>query len=316
MRDRRPLMALLLTSLPNLTVLYAHVSRYDPFMGAVLERGVSCPNNGRPSAPSLRNLKELYLFPEVPVISEKDQKYDIWSFHIPPLRFDYLRPVFSLPNLRVLSLYDLNLEKADIELPRTNVSQIEDLYLICHYNALCTSSNIGPLVAQPKALKSFSFFIRDNSARIGENDPVISNSEVWDMLQPHEDSLRTIDFYREGLQTSVHRVNNGHFSLLRNFSNLLHLRVQVEVLLGGCCGSPRASFRLKDTLPSSLRSLTLYGEEGYLVHRDLGLQLGELFTSGDDFASLKEIVLVYRGIYSHRRRRRAVFGIPLVQPGL
>ncbi|KAL2828216.1 hypothetical protein BDW59DRAFT_159807 [Aspergillus cavernicola] len=35
-RDRRPLMALLLTSLPNLTTLLAHVPRSDPVLAAVI----------------------------------------------------------------------------------------------------------------------------------------------------------------------------------------------------------------------------------------------------------------------------------------
>jgi hypothetical protein len=35
-RDRRPLMALLLTCLPNLSTVYAHVPRFDPVLGAVL----------------------------------------------------------------------------------------------------------------------------------------------------------------------------------------------------------------------------------------------------------------------------------------
>lgn len=62
------------------------------------------------------------------------------------------------------------------------------------------------------------------------------------------------------------------------------------MLLGGCCESPRAPFRLKDTLPSTLESLTVYGEEGFNVIDDLCVQLQEVLDCGI-FPSLAAISL-------------------------
>ncbi|OJJ78662.1 uncharacterized protein ASPGLDRAFT_1510602 [Aspergillus glaucus CBS 516.65] len=86
-----------------------------------------------------------------------------------------------------------------------------------------------------------------------------------------------------------HRHEDGHFDLLRAFSNLKHDYIQAEVLLGGCCEPPRAPFRSKDTLPSTLESLMLHEKEGFYVITDLPVQLQEM-TSGD-FPFLNSIVL-------------------------
>lgn len=66
-RDRRPLMALLLTCLPNLEIVYAHVPCSDPVLEAVLKESVNRQNAGSLS-PALRELRELHLIREVPVI--------------------------------------------------------------------------------------------------------------------------------------------------------------------------------------------------------------------------------------------------------
>ena len=58
--DRRPLMALLLMSLPNPETLYAHVPRSDPVLGAVLKRMLDLKDSGS-SSHCLSRLRELYL---------------------------------------------------------------------------------------------------------------------------------------------------------------------------------------------------------------------------------------------------------------
>lgn len=77
---------------------------------------------------------------------------------------------------------------------------------------------------------------------------------------------------------------------MRGFEALRNLCIQPEALLGGCCGGPKASFRLKNTLPSSLKSLTFYGDEGLVLIQGLGEQLCEILFSGD-FPHLKSVVL-------------------------
>ncbi|KAL2828217.1 hypothetical protein BDW59DRAFT_51677 [Aspergillus cavernicola] len=104
---------------------------------------------------------------------------------------------------------------------------------------------------------------------------------------PTPANLETIDICRS---KNTHRDENGHFGLLRAFHSLKHLRIQTEVLLGGCCRSPRASFQLKDTLPAGLETLALFGEEGFNVISDLPVQIRELL-SEDDFPALSSIIL-------------------------
>lgn len=58
-----------------------------------------------------------------------------------------------------------------------------------------------------------------------------------------------------------HSSSNSYFGSLHSFKPLESLCIQPEVLLGGCCESLVAPFRLKDTKPSALESLTFYGDE-------------------------------------------------------
>lgn len=71
-RDRRPLMALLWVCLPNLSIISAHVPPCDFALRAVLEQALDCQKRAEPAAP-LRQLKDLYFFPEVAINPRKDE---------------------------------------------------------------------------------------------------------------------------------------------------------------------------------------------------------------------------------------------------
>ncbi|KAL2871339.1 uncharacterized protein BJX67DRAFT_377118 [Aspergillus lucknowensis] len=296
-RDRRPLMALLLTSLPNLRTVFAHVPRNDPVLGAVLEKLVSNKTNETRLSPFLRELRELHLCQETPVHppwvesdaesdAEEDSDDDKYSENRDSLRLDYLWPLLRHEPLRTVSLVDLDTKQAANWLTGSSVSHVEHLYLATIWKSLSTYPDIQALLAQPQALKSIALSLHDNPFDRRRN-AIISNTELWDCLQKHQHTLESIDICRS---KNTHRDQNGRFGLLRNFSNLKDLRIQPEVLLGGCCGEPRASFRLKDTLPQTLTTLTLYGEEGFSVISDLPAQLREL-VKGPGFPLLSSIVL-------------------------
>ena len=53
-------------------------------------------------------------------------------------------------------------------------------------------------------------------------------------------TLEEINIFRTGPAHS----EMGHLGLLRGLAYLKHLRIQVEVMLGGCLGAPRAQFAL------------------------------------------------------------------------
>lgn len=290
-------MALLLTSLPNLEVLYAHVPRYDPVLGAVLKRVLDSRDNGN-SLHCLSRLRELYLLQELPIVltpargeyDDTDEDYDEEAVReeisdAEALRLDYLWPVFYLPGLRTLFLFELDARNTQGMGGNDGVSQLENLSVFGHSGSKCTVSDIKALVDQLEALKDFSFYVEDDPTW---DNKVITNTELWNCLQRHVQSLERIDIYRYA-SVMVHSAENGHFGPLRGFTRLRHLCIQVEVILGGCCDAPVAPFRLRDTLPSSLESLTLYGEEGFGVISDLPMQLMEIVNG--EFPALSLIVL-------------------------
>lgn len=135
-RDRRPLMGILLASVPNLSTLYAHVPRSDAILEVILKKAL----HGGTSSP-LYELKELYLFAEVPVLvennhgSENEAQESFSEKDIGGLRhyfkLDYLWPIFYLPNIRTLLLYDLDPTKAAEYLDQPDgVCHVEELYIV------------------------------------------------------------------------------------------------------------------------------------------------------------------------------------------
>jgi hypothetical protein len=71
--------------------------------------------------------------------------------------------------------------------------------------------------------------------------------------------------------------------------------VQSEVLLGVCCkGERRAPFDLKGSLPSALKSLTLYGYKGLVFNKTLGRQLQDVINSMELLPRLDYIALEMR----------------------
>jgi hypothetical protein len=119
---------------------------------------------------------------------------------------------------------------------------------------------------------------------------VIRNHQIASLVQSVK-SLEHLDIYRDCTGTSphVHHKNISHFGSLREFEHLKKICIQPEALLGGCFGEPKAPFRLKDTLPASLESLTFYGSNGLILDLGLAEQFREILLSGD-FTHLKSIV--------------------------
>ena len=269
-RDRRPLIVMLLASVPNLSTLYAHVPPSDPILGTFIKRTLEFQTSGKPLR-SLSNLKELYLFPEVPALESSPNNGARY------LKFDYLWPAFYLLSLRTLSLFDLNPHKATGYLGNcAAVSHVEDLYLMGYWGSVFTPPDTQVLLTQTKGLKSLLLCLHEDYYF-----SKVSNSDIWDYLQEHKGSLQTIDIYRDA---AVHSDEIGYFGSFHEFPALISLGVQVEMLLAE--GSP---FRLQEALPSTIQALTLYGKYQYDVVPDLPEQIQELLEG--NFPSLKSITL-------------------------
>lgn len=96
-----------------------------------------------------------------------------------------------------------------------------------------------------------------------------------------------------GTSPHVHHKNISHFGSLREFERLKKVCIQPEALLGGCFGEPKAPFRLKNTLPASLESLTFYGSNGLILDLGLAEQFREILLSGD-FIHLKYTIVCFQ----------------------
>ena len=323
--DRRPLMALLLVSLPNLQTVSAYIPRRGPVLGAVLEKAVCCQDDGNYS-PGLRCLKELHLFYEIPVKwsinwtdaepNVEDSDYDVdvsegdsggggenddhddddddGKKHA--LRIDYLWPVFYLSNIRILFLSDLDCTGTVTRILCNRVGgicQLEELSITS--DTLLSEgwvySDILTLISRPRALKSLTFYL-DQDLDLDFINLEDINTDFWNCLQEQRTSLEHLDIYMNWFYFQIRQTDIVHFGPLSEFTRLKHISIQVEILLGkGKRGNvSTAPFRLRDTLPTSLRSLTFYGREGYSFLDDLPVHLMELILSRD-FPSLKTIVL-------------------------
>lgn len=87
---------------------------------------------------------------------------------------------------------------------------------------------------------------------------------------------------------------------MRDFQRLERVCIQPEVLLGGCCGDSPAPFQLIDTLPPSLKSLTLYGDEGLARNKTLSQQIQSILAT-TQFPRLGHLMLesTFDGIHCY-----------------
>lgn len=193
--------------------------------------------------------------------------------------------MFYLTGLQSLSLYLVDTGEVASRLGKcADISHLENLYLFADFASQCRFPDIEALITRPKALKNLVFYFHDDLRASAES--IISNAEISDCLQNHTATLESIDICRNRFGDR-HRYDSGHFDLLRSYTSLKHLRVNPGMPLGGCSASPQAPFRLKDTLPSTLQTLTL-NEESCAVITDLPGQLQELMNG--EFPFLKSIV--------------------------
>ncbi|KAH6855935.1 hypothetical protein B0I37DRAFT_65712 [Chaetomium sp. MPI-CAGE-AT-0009] len=276
--DPRPLMALLLANLPNLTSLYAHLPETDIFLAEVLRKAVEGQQDQQPpnSNPLLSRLREVHLG------SAWNHRADKHARDAYTLRLSHIWRIFQLPSLQKLSVFDFEpLGASDYFGNSPKTSTITDLTLVHHIDALLAIPDTLALLALPKALTKLSISLNDGTSFRDRNQ--LSNVDLWNGIRQHGDSLEHLDVYRDssGHTPPHHTPNNSYFGLMRGFTRLQHLCIQPEVLLGGCCGDDLAPFHLKDTLPPNLKSLTLYGGEGLAFNKTLGQQLQDVVASRD-----------------------------------
>ncbi|KAF2814414.1 uncharacterized protein BDZ99DRAFT_237030 [Mytilinidion resinicola] len=285
--DPRPLMALMLTRLAELTTLYVHLPETEIFLAAVLKKTLEGQQDESHNGHlPLQRLEEVHL------TSAWNYRKDWRARDNYELRLDHLWPVLQLPSLRKVSLFDFEPLGASARFGNsTRTSGIKDLTIVHHNDSQLTAADALALLAFPKALTRLSIYLND--CNVPQEKPrQLSNADLWTNLRPHRNSLERLDFYRDCTACSppLHSPANSYFESLRAFTRLKSLCVQAEALLGGYCEDDLAPFRLKDTLPPNLESLTIYGDEGLSTNKTLGEQLQEVVRSAD-FPRLNRVVL-------------------------
>ena len=297
-RDRRPLMAILFASVPNLSSLHAHTAPPCPVLEAVFKRALGKEvSDGFPCP--LQELKELYLFAEIPPVlfGDDDSEYlgSEASVYGEPddisgsLKLESLWSVFYLPKLRTLSLFDIKPEDtAEFPGEEDAVSHVENLCLVGKNWDVLTAPGLEACLARTEGLKSLSLGIPLCRYEHPLHDSMITDAEAWDCLQKHRsklESLDILDIYRESL-------GDTHFGLIRDVTRPKHLCIGIRTLLGGYQDSQPsqpAPFRLRDTLPTTIQTLTLYLLDDENPVLDISGQVSELLCG--EFPSLTSITL-------------------------
>ncbi|KAF2174710.1 hypothetical protein K469DRAFT_771533 [Zopfia rhizophila CBS 207.26] len=284
--DPRPLMALLLANLRNLTTLYAHLPETDIFLAEVLRKAIEGRRDkSQNEYPPLNSLREAHL------TSAWNYRKDWRARDEYKLELHHLWPVFQLPNIQRLSVFDFESLGASNRFGNSfKTSTITDLTLVHYDDSLLAGPDTLALLTLPKTLTILSIYLND--CDLLRNCNQLSNADLWKGIGQHEDSIEHLDIYRDrtGCAPPVHSANNSHFGSMQGFKRLERLYIQPEVLLGGYCGDDLAPFRLRDTLPPNLKSLTVYGDEGMAQNKALGRQLQDVVTS-TNFPRLSRVIL-------------------------
>lgn len=280
--DPRPLMALLLASLRNLNILNAELPEKDMFLAELLR--IAIDRQGQTAQP-LRNLSEAHLMSTYNYCGAVHAHYTYY------LRLDHLWPMFRLPSITKLSLFDLEPEGASGYLgSTTKISGMTDLTLVHDEECLLSMADTMTLLRLPKALRKLSIYLGDRKSK--DDSYQFSNADLWRAIVEHKGSIRHLDIYRDYDRwiPPLHNPDKSHFGSLRDFQCLEHLCIQPEVLLRACCSEEVARVGLEEVLPPTLQSLTLYGHKELAKNKTVEMQLRDIVT-GEGFPFLDRIIL-------------------------
>ncbi|KAG8533926.1 uncharacterized protein KY384_001667 [Bacidia gigantensis] len=174
--------------------------------------------------------------------------------------------LFFLPTVRKVSIFDIHLSCFSdlIEVNTARTSSITDLTLVPggDYPLIEDSrTTLRECLKQPQALVSLTVFLPRYTSMVDQTLPsnIIPNDELWRILSFHKHCLEYLDIYDQDADCDRSSfLWKPHLSKLDGFERLHTLRILQQSLVGGFNGIREASFRLQETLPVSIRSLTIY----------------------------------------------------------
>ncbi|KAI4161039.1 MAG: hypothetical protein LQ342_005202 [Letrouitia transgressa] len=281
--DRRPLVALLMTCLPQLTKLNVVVQDIDKCFTQVLNLALRNEGSDQSKRRAFQNLREASF--------RTPGQYE--PTYLNRLFAEDLWPIYRLPNIRKLSISDLVSDEGVADHPNdvARTSPITHLKLAHRGRPCFTLATAQTLLTLPRTLVYLSLYFNEKDLIPSTTNPV-SNAELWKMLVFYQNSIEFLDIYRDtrGFNPPVHKSTNSHMGLLHGFKHLKTLYIQPEVLLGGFSSGEKASFCLGDTFPQALESLIFYGDEYLANNRELERQLAEVVYDSQ-FSHLESIIL-------------------------
>lgn len=153
--DRRPVMAVLLTALPNVTVVDAHIPPSDPVLVSTLEKILE--------KRMLPHLSEVRLQSEV---STEIEGVDT------PLQIANVWPLMLLPSVRSVSILHLDPEGASALLANVTNPKLQELTLVFGKIPNGIVEDIHALLAVPETLTRLSIYLTD-TRNVSERESII-----------------------------------------------------------------------------------------------------------------------------------------------
>ncbi|KAK2596139.1 hypothetical protein QQS21_006416 [Conoideocrella luteorostrata] len=308
--DRRPFVALLLTQLPNVSVMHANMPGFhEKYLGSVFEQA-SWSSSERGYMKAFAKLKVLYVWSEW-------ASPDWDSVRVPNnhyrLRLSHPDTIFGLPLLDRLCLFDIDTSEMHCRESTAGTSSVRHLTLVHGQDTRAGPAQTRTILALPKALQSLSLYYYDQGSRssgpgwagdngvqhttpTGSSSPdaqsTVSNAAIYNALLVHSKSLEHVDIYRE-CSRSVHEEQQGtrsYFGSFLEFTSLRSMCISPEALLPCSSDASMAPLSLRDLLPPSLTKLTFYGNEKMYASIRLKTQIEGLLLS-QNHPKLKTIVL-------------------------
>ena len=199
------------------------------------------------------------------------------------------------------------------------VLSVTDLTLALSTHSKITYKAFNVFLQLPKALVRLTLHLPGPS----DSDHLTSNAALWRILCAYKHSLEYLDLYREyhedvskspltpqrphPLSTLTLRTVST-MGFMNDFEHLQIIRCHPEMLVGG----RRASYQVREMLPESLHSLTLYGGQAMYERMNLEKHLKEVVSSGS-FSKLRFLLLEAnkRCRKSPRRTFEVLYGSPL-----
>ena len=269
MRHLRALLALIMTYLPNLTKLSVIADHLDPCFASLLLNSSRAGSHFHPRRVAFQKLKHgnFHTRPR-----ELPYAYPVGDHTNGPL-LENVWPAYSLPGIGNLTIFGFEpgTSSSDHPIVCTRTSPVRYLTLTRDTSSNMSYELVRKTLTPPTTLAKLCLYVNDSN----HLDPkAVTNAELWKILVKFKHSLQHLNVYRDIRASGLHDEGNEHMGLLSGFERLETLSIQPEALIGGCCGAERAPFQLKDTLPPSLSSLTLYNpEEANGVYAALPSQL-------------------------------------------